>query len=194
MLKGRDFMNIMNYEEEISKRDQIINELKEEIEILKLEVERYKKEAYYDSLTHLNNRRILENVADYDSVILGDIDYFKKINDSYGHLKGDEVLVEISRVLDTYVRDTDVVCRWGGEEFLIILKNCSSEEAYKKAMILKEKIEELKNIFGFEITMSFGISNYLFEKPVEEAINEADKALSKSKKSGRNRITMYKGV
>lgn len=181
-------------ENEISKKDQIIEELKEEISQLKAEVLKYKKEAYVDSLTHLNNRRALENIVEYDSVIIGDIDYFKKINDSYGHLKGDEVLVAVSKILNSYVRETDIVCRWGGEEFVILLKNCSDEEAFKKAMLLKDKIEELKEIFGFEITMSFGVSNYLFEKPVERAIDEADKALSKSKKNGRNRVTMYKGV
>lgn len=185
-------MNEINYINEINKKDNIIRELKEELEILKSEVEKYKNAAYFDSLTHLYNRRILDNIADYDSVILGDIDYFKKINDSYGHLKGDEVLVAIGEILDTYVRDTDVVCRWGGEEFLIILKNCDNEEAYKKAILLKEKISELQEKFGFQITMSFGISNYLFKKPVKEAINEADKALSKSKKNGRNRVTLYR--
>lgn len=187
-------MNEKKYIEEISKKEKIIEELKEENEKLKQLVEKYKQEAYYDSLTHLNNRRVLENIVDYDSVILGDIDFFKKINDSYGHLKGDEVLVAISEVLFNCVRDTDIVCRWGGEEFLIILKNCSNEEAYRKAMVLKEKIEELQEKFGFKITMSFGISNYIFEKPVAEAIDEADKALSRSKKDGRNRITMYGGV
>lgn len=186
-------MNKIDYEKEMSKKDKIIEELKLENEELKKLVEKYKNEAYYDSLTHLNNRRVLENVVEYDSVILGDIDFFKKINDSYGHLKGDEVLIAIGEVLEKSVRDTDVVCRWGGEEFLIILKNCSNEEAYKKALLLKEKIEELKNIFHFNITMSFGISNYLFKKTVLEAIDEADKALSKSKKNGRNRVTMYGG-
>ena len=94
-------------------------------------------------------------------------------------------------MLQAHVRSTDIVCRWGGEEFVIVLKNCSNEEAYKKAIILKEKVSELKNKFGFEITMSFGISNYLFEKPVKDAIDEADKALYKSKQNGRNRVTMY---
>lgn len=187
-------MRITNYESEINKRDKIIEELKEENEKLKEEVKKYKIEAYYDSLTHLNNRRILENMVDYDSVIIGDIDHFKRINDTYGHLKGDEVLIEISNVLNSNVRSTDIVCRWGGEEFVIVLKNCSNEYAYQKALLLKEKISELKEQFGFEITMSFGISNYIFEKSVEAAIDEADKALSKSKKDGRNRVTIYKGV
>lgn len=181
----------VNYEDEIRKKEKIIKELKEEIALLKEEVNKYKEEAYHDSLTHLNNRRILENAVDYDSVIIGDIDHFKKINDTYGHLKGDEVLIAISEVLNSYIRETDIVCRWGGEEFVIVLKNCSNEDAYKKAEVLKEKVSQLKEKFGFEITMSFGVSNYIFEKPVKDAIDEADKALYKSKQNGRNRVTMY---
>ncbi len=182
------------YEKELNKKDKIIKKLENEIEQLKQQVKKYKDEAYVDSLTHLKNRRALENIVDFDSVIIGDIDHFKKINDTYGHLKGDEVLVAISQVLNNYVRETDIVCRLGGEEFVIILKKCSEEEAYKKAMILKEKVSELKKVFGFDITMSFGVSNFLFEKPVKEAIREADKALYKSKRNGRNMVTVYRGV
>jgi len=191
MIRGELFMFKVNYEDEIRKKEKIIKELKEEIALLKEEVNKYKEEAYHDSLTHLNNRRILENAVDYDSVIIGDIDHFKKINDTYGHLKGDEVLIAISEVLNSYIRETDIVCRWGGEEFVIVLKNCSNEDAYKKAEVLKEKVSQLKEKFGFEITMSFGVSNYIFEKPVKDAIDEADKALYKSKQNGRNRVTMY---
>ena len=184
-------MEEVKLKNEIDKKNKIISDLKLEIELLKKENERLKKEAYLDNLTNLNNRRILENVSDFDSIIMGDIDYFKNINDSYGHLKGDEVLIAISQILNEYVRETDIVCRWGGEEFVILLKNCSDEEAYNKALLLKEKISELKRIFGFEITKSFGISNFLFEKPMKDAIKEADKALYKSKKNGRNKVTMY---
>lgn len=187
-------MKITDYENEIAKKDLIIKELRDEIELLKDEIKKYKKEIYIDSLTKLKNRRAIENISDYDSIIIGDIDYFKNINDTYGHLKGDEVLIAISEVLNSYVRETDIVCRWGGEEFVIVLKNCSNEDAYKKALVLKEKVAQLKEKFGFEITMSFGVSNYLFEKPVKKAIDEADKALYKSKQNGRNRVTMYRGV
>lgn len=185
-MKETDLIN------ELERKNKIIAELKLELEILKRENERLKKETYLDNLTQLNNRRVLENVSGFDSVIMGDVDYFKKINDSYGHSKGDEVLVAISQVLNEYVRDTDIVCRWGGEEFVILLKNCNDQDAYRKAMLLKEKISDLKYMFGFEITMSFGVSNFLLEKPVKKAINEADKALYKSKQNGRNKVTMYK--
>lgn len=150
----------------------------------------YKEMAYKDTLTNLNNRRSLESISDYDCLILGDIDHFKAINDTYGHLVGDEVLVEISSVFKQFVRETDYVCRWGGEEFLIFLKNCDDEDAYGKANILREKIMELSSEFGFNITMSFGISN-LSNSTLEDAIKNADEAMYESKHNGRNRVTVY---
>lgn len=186
-------MTDLDLQKEIEEKNIIINNLQREIEFLKRENKVLRQEAYLDSLTHLNNRRILENASDFDSIIIGDIDHFKQINDSYGHLTGDEVLVAISQVLNEYVRETDIVCRWGGEEFVILLKNCTDQEAYNKASLLKERISELKKIFGFEITMSFGVSNFLFEKPMKKAMKEADKALYKSKQTGRNKVTMYGG-
>ena len=164
---------------------------KKQNEKLKKELEELRKVSCTDSLTKLNNRRCLENIGDYDSLILGDIDHFKKINDTYGHTTGDEVLVQISLVLKKYIRETDLVCRWGGEEFLILLKNCNDEVAFLKADLLKEKIKELSDFFGFDITMSFGISN-LSNNTLEDAINKADKAMYKSKIDGRNRVTIYK--
>lgn len=157
---------------------------------LKKELAKYKEMAYKDTLTSLNNRRSLESISDYDCLILGDIDHFKIINDTYGHLVGDEVLVEISSVFKHFVRETDYVCRWGGEEFLIFLKNCDDEDAYGKANLLREKIMELSDEFGFEITMSFGVSN-LSDNTLEDAIKNADEAMYESKHNGRNRVTVY---
>lgn len=157
---------------------------------LKKELAKYKEMAYKDTLTSLNNRRSLESISDYDCLILGDIDHFKIINDTYGHLVGDEVLVEISSVFKHFVRETDYVCRWGGEEFLIFLKNCDDEDAYGKANLLREKIMELSDEFGFEITMSFGVSN-LSDRTLEDAIKNADEAMYESKHNGRNRVTVY---
>lgn len=182
----------------------VINRLKSELIKLKAELLRarlenrelkrkltmYKEIAYKDTLTNLNNRRSLESISDYDCLILGDIDHFKIINDTYGHLVGDEVLIEISSVFKHFVRETDYVCRWGGEEFLIFLKNCDDEDAYGKANLLREKIMELSDEFGFEITMSFGISN-LSDNTLEDAIKNADEAMYESKHNGRNRVTVY---
>ena len=183
-------MKEKNYKKKIKNKKNEIKKYKKELKILKEQLEYYKKIACTDSLTHLANRRSLENVNDYDTVILGDIDHFKLINDLHGHDLGDSVLVEVSKIMKKYVRECDLVCRWGGEEFVILLKNCNDDDAYKKAMQLKDKIAALGNKFGFEITMSFGISTIL-DKTLKTAIQEADQAMYKSKTDGRNRVTIY---
>ena len=157
---------------------------------MKKKTEYYKRIAFTDSLTKLGNRRSLEKIDNYDSVILGDIDHFKKINDEHGHTFGDLVLVEVSNVLKNSIRESDLICRWGGEEFVILLKNCNNDDAYNKAIQLKEQIALLGEKFGFKITMSFGVSDML-NKTLKTAIDEADKAMYKSKEDGRDRVTIY---
>ena len=183
-MKKIDYISIIN------KKNKIIGQYKKELFTLKKELEYYKKEVYTDSLTKLNNRRSIENIHDFDSLIFGDIDHFKVINDTYGHDLGDKILVEIGKILKKNVRHTDLVCRWGGEEFVIFLKNCSEEAAYNKAVILKNKIEKLEKKYGFKITMSFGISS-LSDKTMKLALRQADDAMYESKKHGRNMVTIY---
>ena len=182
--------SILKYKKKILKLHRELLISKNKIKQLKKENEILRMQVNTDSLTKLNNRRCLEKAVGFDSLILGDLDHFKKINDSHGHDVGDEVLVEVSIILKKYVRDTDLVCRWGGEEFLVLLKNCSDEEALNKANLLKDKIMELSDKFGFRITMSFGISN-LSTSTLEDAISKADKAMYVSKKEGRNKATIY---
>ena len=178
------------YDKKLAEKDKIIDMYKSELELLKKELDYYKKISCTDSLTKLNNRRAIKNVDEYDSIVLGDIDYFKKINDKYGHDLGDKVLIEISDILKKYTRNTDLVCRWGGEEFVIFLKNCDDEMAYDKALTLKNAVSKLSEKFGFTITMSFGVSN-LLGKTMQNALKEADEAMYKSKENGRNRVTVY---
>ena len=185
-------MNERDYKKIIEKQEKTINDYKLEVDLLKKQLLYYKKAAYTDSLTNLGNRRSLENIGKYDCVILGDIDQFKKINDEYGHNIGDQVLVEISEIFRKLVRESDFVCRWGGEEFVILLKNCNDNNAYKKTLKLKEEISKLSKKFGFKISMSFGISHSIENEPLAVAIEKADKAMYKSKENGRNTITIYK--
>ena len=183
-------MNEKYYKKKLANKDIIIELQKKKIELLKRKAEFFEKEAYTDSLTKLKNRRAITNLEQYDSIIFCDIDYFKKINDQYGHHTGDLVLVEISSILKENVRETDFVGRWGGEEFLILLKNCDIKDAYDKAVILKKEMKLLSKKMGFNITLSFGI-NSLNKDNLKNAINDADKAMYKSKKDGRNKITIY---
>ncbi len=174
----------------LEEKEKIIKSYKEEIDKLKELVEYYKNESCTDSLTNLKNRRAIDELQGVDVVVLGDIDHFKKINDTYGHDCGDQVLVEVSNVLKSCIRNTDYVFRWGGEEFVIFLQGCKVDDGFNKAVIWKNKIEELKEVFGFDITMSFGVSD-LTDKTMQEAIKEADAAMYKSKETGRNKVTIY---
>ncbi|MDP1784823.1 MAG: GGDEF domain-containing protein, partial [Sulfuricurvum sp.] len=122
------------------------------------------------------------------SVLLLDIDHFKLINDRFGHLIGDEVLKAFSALLSKQIRDSDVVARWGGEEFVILLPDTSLSSAIKMAEALRQRIEV--NVFETvkNLTCSIGVAEF---NPVEEAddlLQRADEKLYGAKNGGRNRI------
>lgn len=183
-------MEEKDYIKQLEKKDKIIEEYKKKIDLLNRELEYYKDVATMDYLTKLVNRRGIKNTKKYNSLILGDIDCFKKINDEYGHNIGDNVLVEISKILKNSFDSDQVVCRWGGEEFLIMLKDDTTASLYQKVAEIKDDISNLSEEFGFDISMSFGISDFK-NKPFEEALSEADQAMYESKNTGRNKITIF---
>ncbi|SHH20895.1 diguanylate cyclase [Thermosipho atlanticus] len=126
------------------------------------------------------------------SVVMCDVDHFKLINDKYGHLMGDEVLKQVANVLKENLRKSDVLGRFGGEEFIILLPNTTSEVAREISERLRRKIEEL-NEFPQKITLSFGVASYpqtMVETPTE-LIGYADDALYKAKELGRNRVIVF---
>ncbi len=157
------------------------------------------KMANCDGLTGLyNHRYIVEKLkAEYDvakrhnhslSVVMIDIDFFKKVNDTYGHLVGDEVLIEVSDLLTNYLRNTDIIGRYGGEEFLIVLPKTNLEEAYKTINHVKNIIEQ--NNFpsiNHTLTISGGICEYDGQE-ISSMIATADANLYKAKNTGRNKI------
>lgn len=153
----------------------------------------------YDSLTGLLNRRyFMEQIEKIQvgnkesaAVILLDVDYFKIVNDKFGHPVGDMVLKEVSFVLKKYIKEEDLAVRWGGEEFLLFLYNISPEEAYILAEKIRKAIERLTiNVNGFMIqtTASFGVAymEYVSDITFSNAYKAADKALYKAKDQGRN--------
>ncbi|MBQ8614793.1 MAG: GGDEF domain-containing protein [Ruminiclostridium sp.] len=160
---------------------------------------RLKKEAETDALTGLINRRsmyrVLEenmNVKDTNfTVAIGDIDFFKKINDSKGHNFGDEVLKNISEYFLAYMSDKGFVCRWGGEEFLFLFPSCNADTAYEYVLELRQHIESTPITYGGEtihVTMTFGVEEYKSELMVTELIHKADDKLYTGKNSGRNTV------
>ncbi|MCS7175741.1 diguanylate cyclase [Pseudothermotoga sp.] len=126
------------------------------------------------------------------SVVMADIDDFKKINDTYGHKIGDEVLKFISSLMKSYTRVTDIIGRYGGEEFIIILPNTDKESAARACQKILYGMVEM-NPFEFRVTMSFGVSGYpedtVFEP--DELIVLADKAMYISKERGKACVTVY---
>lgn len=153
-----------------------------------------------DGLTGVANRRHLDERLQNDlekaqrygsllSVIMADIDNFKRINDSYGHLKGDEVILAFTAVLNECVRSADFVARFGGEEFFIILP----ETDRAGAELLAERIRvamQAKKIEGvpYPVTASFGLTEVLKNDALERIVQRADQALYQAKEAGRNRV------
>lgn len=153
-----------------------------------------------DALTEIYNRRYIGdqlNIASNNlvSVIILDLDYFKKINDSYGHDIGDTVLCRVARILESCVRQSDIVGRFGGEEFILLLPLMDLKQAQDVAERCRVKISqeliELKNTQHISISASFGISTSTGDLSKEELIRLADQALYLSKQKGRNCVSHY---
>ncbi len=157
--------------------------------------------ALHDSMTGLLNHNasieqlnLLRKAAQrygYDfSVVMIDIDFFKAVNDRYGHPAGDQLIIAISQVLTQSLRESDVCGRYGGEEFILLLPETSAELAINLAQAIRLKIAalEIAAIDNTPITASFGVAVFDSEQPKTDLISKADKALYKAKESGRNRV------
>ena len=163
--------------------------------------------ATEDQLTGLYNRRFLENSLEQivagiqrrDSqigILMCDMDYFKEINDNHGHDAGDAVLTQLAKVLINTVRQADMVIRFGGEEFLILLMDCERDRAAEMAERIREAVEKYKfQIHGTVIkkTTSIGVAEFpSFEsKGIWECIKYSDVALYRAKESGRNKVVVF---
>ncbi len=158
------------------------------------------KEASVDYLTGLKNRRYARKyVLDKtnrknDFIVICDIDFFKKVNDTYGHVCGDYVLKEIAKILKHAFRTSDLVCRWGGEEFLIYINKT-------EASVIEERLEQVRltieeKVFSydeknFNVTMTFGYSEIDENIEIEDNLKNADDALYYGKKNGRNKVVNF---
>lgn len=157
--------------------------------------------ASYDTLTGLLNRRSIDSHLDqlykehyHDeegfSVIMCDIDHFKSVNDTYGHDAGDYILKEVASVVSSEVRDNDIVGRWGGEEFLIIL-NKDKQTATKLAERIRAQIETHEFNYkttSLHITLTLGVSSFHNGADIGSLIRSADKKLYRGKENGRNQV------
>ena len=159
--------------------------------------EKLRTQSLRDPLTGLYNRRYMEdalerylNMAERSnhatSVIMIDLDNFKKLNDTHGHAKGDTVLREVAGQLVGALRPSDVVSRYGGEELLVILPNCGLEDALLKAEMLRARIESLGETHGMAISASLGVATVPDTSGEGDVVQMADKALYAAKQAGRN--------
>lgn len=174
-----------------------------EVELLEAEMRHL---ALHDPLTGLFNRRYLletlprelarcERESSPLSLVLMDIDHFKRVNDTYGHVRGDEILVAVAQVLKDHIRTSDLVCRYGGEEFLVVLPGASGEIAVRRAETLRLLCNNLVVLDGdheIRITVSFGVKEHIGNcGEIEKSIKHADQALYHSKQTGRNRVSCW---
>jgi diguanylate cyclase (GGDEF)-like protein len=166
--------------------------------------ERLRRQALRDPLTGLYNRRYLEDQFKRElrraerrgsavSVLMLDLDHFKQINDTYGHTGGDRVLVAVADLMRRHVRGEDIVTRYGGEEFAILLVDASLEDALRVGEILRSAVQMLSvSVQGVEVE-GLGVSIGVAAHPecgraVEELLAAADRALYRAKALGRNRV------
>lgn len=122
------------------------------------------------------------------SVLMIDIDNFKAINDSFGHLAGDQVLIEMAQRLFAAVRDTDMVARWGGEEFVVLLHECPSEDATGRAEKIRRQIADAQFAGVGTVTVSIGVAQLTDDDDLATWLGRADKALYEAKRAGRNTV------
>lgn len=168
-----------------------------------------KEQSIKDPLTKLYNRRYLEETLAREcsraqrnnqalTVLLMDIDFFKKVNDTYGHDAGDAVLVSFAKMLSTKCRKEDIACRWGGEEFVLVLGAADSALAQSRAQEICDSARALKiNFQGKSIPVTVSIGAAVFpehgETP-EDLIRNADQCLYKAKQGGRDRVVMFEAA
>jgi diguanylate cyclase (GGDEF)-like protein len=170
---------------------------------IQLEKERIEQFAYLDPLTGLLNRRSMfdklhKAVDEYNrykvgfSIAIADIDDFKQVNDNYGHMAGDYLLKRISNLMITYTRTNDSVCRWGGEEFLLLLSHIDISSATSKLEELRQLIEQEDFIYEntkINCTISIGLAYFSSDNATfEDIIKIADLRLYQAKSNGKNQV------
>lgn len=171
---------------------------KEDRATAEAEARQYRDAAYQDVLTGLPNRRALEEIIDRESeranrtgqplsVLMCDIDQFKSVNDTHGHDQGDVVLQKLAAAVAPTLRSTDVLGRWGGEEFLLIAPATAPHAAEELAERLRVKIQEREFGGGLDITASFGVAGFRPGESRRELLRRADEMLYRAKRAGRNR-------
>lgn len=162
------------------------------------------KKASTDYLTKLPNRRKFNSLVEYElkqvqrypemdfSILIFDIDNFKKINDTFGHDIGDKILQELAKIVKISLRNSDLACRWGGEEFAIALTHTSLEDSFLVAQKIRSSVENHKFVKNINVTCSFGLSQFHLNDTYATLFKRADEALYEAKNTGKNKVVIKK--
>ncbi len=200
---ARDISERKLAENHLKAANEQLNKRVAEIEQLQTEL---REQAIRDPLTGLYNRRYLKEILEREvlqaekentclSIIIADVDHFKDINDHYGHQAGDHFLVEISRLAKSLVRTSDIIFRYGGEEFIFVLPDTAVDAAHKRAEEIRKKIEEFvlaDNGMFLSSTISLGVACFpVHGSEAEELTIKADQAMYYAKETGRNRVMVW---
>jgi len=159
--------------------------------------------ATHDEKTGLYNNKFFETILEMEiekakrhqqklSLLITDIDFFKRINDTYGHMKADELLAKLADVFRKEARKSDVVARFGGEEFIVLLPETDINKAKKFAERLRQAIKKDKMLKEYELTVSGGLTEYRKNDTKTKFKERADKGLYKAKDTGRDKIVAVK--
>jgi diguanylate cyclase (GGDEF)-like protein len=172
-------------------------------------IEREQRISRIDSLTEVYNRRYFFEIAAHEcsvaerykqplSLIMFDIDNFKKFNDQYGHQVGDEILKNITQIAREQLRSADILGRYGGEEFTILLPNSNAQESLIVAERIRDRVGAYKLDIGsglVSVTISVGVAEYCTEtQALDDLLRNADKAMYAAKESGRNCVSVYPAI
>lgn len=183
------------------KWSQLVNEhfeqFKELTEILQQKNEHLASLAMHDSLTQISNRHMFSELYEKElamlrryngklSLVMMDLDHFKRINDTYGHNIGDAILKEFSEVVLRSVREADLFARWGGEEFVLLLRETMCDQAYIVCEKIRQSVEKHRFAEGIQVTCSIGMTEINANDTLQSGIGRADDALYEAKRSGRN--------
>jgi diguanylate cyclase (GGDEF)-like protein len=177
----------------------LVQDRTSELEILNRELQ---KLATTDGLTQIANRSSLDEALNQAiaenqryqrpfSVVMIDIDLFKTINDSHGHLVGDTVLKTLAQLIKSQIRSVDTIGRWGGEEFMIVYREIECQGAYALAENIRQSVENHPFEGVERITISMGVAQYRPGTSAEELLKQADAVMYQSKEHGRNRVTSF---
>ena len=165
------------------------------------QLSRIKYRMEHDNMTGIFNRLKFDEVLAFEidsvnrtkiplSIAILDLDHFKRVNDTYGHLIGDEVLVMITKYIESHKRKTDIFARWGGEEFVLLLINTNLKNAETFLNNLREDIAKLSHKKAGSVTCSFGLTQFKEKDTAKDILKRCDDALYEAKNTGRNKVSV----